>query len=138
MLLLTGLRLQLICQASPITIEVSELTVILIQLPEVTTTLVFPEESYVFSVTTDTIGSGESTSYCGTYSLTGGDGAANDPCLPGITTVINLPSAANALELYLYATGHTTSFLLPGITTTFVAEQKIYWKCEAEGSALSV
>ena len=109
------------------TIEVSESTVVLIQLPEVTTSLVISEETYVFSVTADTIGSDESTSYCGTYSLSEA-GNANDPCLPGITTTITLPSAATASELYLYATGLTTSFALPGITTTFVPEQTNFWK----------
>ena len=119
------------------TIEVSESTVVLIQLPEVTTTLEFTAESYVFSVTSDTIGTGDGTKYCGSYSLSE-DGEAGNPCLPGITTTITLPSAATASDLYLYATGLTTSFLLPGITTTFVPEQTISWKYGAEWLALSV
>ena len=99
------------------TIEVSESTVVLIELPEVTTELAFTAESYVFSVTADTIDA-ETSSMCGTFTLSE-NGETGSTCLPGITTTITLPSAATASELYLYATGLTTSFALPGITTTF-------------------
>ena len=99
------------------TLTVTDSTNVIVQLPEVTTELEFTAESYVFSVTVDTIDAATS-SLCGTFDL-GEDGNAGDTCLPGITTTITLPSAATASELYLNAPGLTTSFLLPGITTTF-------------------
>ena len=98
------------------TLTVSSASNVIVQLPEVTTELEFTAESYVFSVTADTIDSNTS-SMCGTFDL-GEDGNAGDTCLPGITTTITLPSAVTASELYLNAPGLTTSFLLPGITTT--------------------
>ena len=99
------------------TIEVSDSTVVLVELPEVTTQLEFTAESYVFSVTIDTIDS-QTSSLCGTFNL-GENGNTGDTCLPSISTVITLPSAVTASELYLNAPGLTTSFLLPGITTAF-------------------
>ena len=106
------------------TLTVSSASNVIVSLPEVTTTLEFTAESYVFSVTADTIDA-DSLSMCGTYTFTGGNGEAGSTCLPGISTVITLPSAATASELYLNVPGLTTSFLLPGITTTFVPEQTI-------------
>ena len=97
------------------TITVTDSTNVIVQLPEVTTELEFTAESYVFSVTVDTIDAATS-SLCGTFDL-GENGNAGDTCLPSISTVITLPTAAG--DLYLHADGLTTSFLLPGITTTF-------------------
>ena len=99
------------------TLTVSSASNVIVQLPEVTTELEFTAESYVFSVTADTINA-ETSSMCGTFNL-GEDGNGGDTCLPSISTVITLPSAVTASELYLNAPGLTTSFLLPGITTTF-------------------
>ena len=98
------------------TLTVSSASNVIVQLPEVTTELAFTAESYVFSVTIDTIDSNTS-SMCGTFTLSE-NGEAGSACLPGITTTITLPSAVTASELYLNAPGLTTSFLLPGITTT--------------------
>ena len=117
-------------------IEVSESTNIIVDLPEVTTTLDFTAETYTFSMEAYTISSSsDGTSYCGTQST---DGATDSACVMSLTTVVTLPTGADAMNLYLIATGITTEFTLPGITTTFVPEQTIYWKFGAECSALSV
>ena len=97
------------------TLTVTDSTNVIVTLPEVTTTLEVTAESYVFSVTIDTINA-DTSSLCGTFDL-GENGNAGDTCLPGISTVITLPTSAG--DLYLHADGLTTSFLLPGITTTF-------------------
>ena len=104
-------------------VEVSESTNIIVDLPEVTTTLEFTEEVYTFSMeayvisTGDTnIGQTQASSYCGTQTT---DGATDSACVMSITTVVTLPTGADAMNLYLIATGITTEFTLPGFTTTF-------------------
>ena len=111
-------------------IEVTESTNIIVDLPDVTTTLEVSAETYSLTVMAYTISKGNAdsgqdgqSSYCGTQTLDAGD--ENSPCVMSLTTTITLPSAASASDLYLYATGLTTSFTLPGITTTFVPEQVI-------------
>ena len=103
-------------------IEVSESTNIIVDLPEVTTTLEFTAETYTFSMEAYTISSSGGTSYCGTQST---DSAENSACVMGITTTVTLPTGATDSVLYLIAPGTTTGFTLPGITTTFVPEKTI-------------
>ena len=103
-------------------IEVSESTNIIVDLPEVTTTLEFTAETYTFSMEAYTISSSGGTSYCGTQST---DGAESSACVMSITTTVTLPTGADATNLYLIAAGITTEFTLPGITTTFVPEKTI-------------
>ena len=81
---------------------------VIVQLPEVTTELEFTAESYVFSVTIDTIDS-QTSSLCGTFTLSE-EGSPGDTCLPSISTVITLPSAMTA-----FRSGLTISFLPPDI-----------------------
>ena len=100
-------------------LEVSESTNVILDLSEATTEVTFTAESVEFTFTTLTV-DGDALSMCGTYSLTGGNGAASDHCVPGFTTTITLPSAAAQSTVYLHATGLQTAFPLPGITTTFV------------------
>ena len=88
------------------TLTVTDSTNVIVTLPEVTTELEFTAESYVFSVTIDTIDA-DTSSLCGTFDL-GENGTGGDTCLPSISTVITLPTAAG--DLYLHADGLTTSF----------------------------
>ena len=105
-------------------IEVSESTSVAVTVPDITTTLVIPEETYELTITADTIHEVDSTKYCGfnqdaTQSLA--DGATGSLCIPGISTVITLPT--NSQVLYLNAPGVTTALGIPAATTTFVPEQ---------------
>ena len=101
------------------TIEVTDTTNVIVQLPEVTTEVTIAEETYAFTWMTYQIG-GEDTdkSSCGTYSLSQA-AQTSDYCVPGISTVITLPTGAAQSQVFLHATGLTTAFTLPGITTTF-------------------
>ena len=111
----------------------SESTNIIVDLPEVTTTLEFTAETYTFSMEAYTISTSDGTSYCGTQST---DGAENSACVMSITTTVTLPTGADATNLYLIATGITTEFTLPGITTTFVPEKTIATVDVEQGSKL--
>ena len=109
------------------TLTITDSTNVIVDLPEVTTALEFTAESYVFIVTIDTIDGNDSVRFCGTDDaqiLTdrrkAGIGA---PCIVGTTFAVTLPSEAPAL--FLHADGLTTTFTLPGITTTFIPEQTI-------------
>ena len=102
------------------TIEVTDTTNVIVQLPEVTTEVVVTEETYAFTWMTYQIGSEDADkSSCGTYSLSATAGQTSDLCVPGISTVITLPTGAAQSQLFLRAPGLTTEFTLPGITTTF-------------------
>ena len=96
------------------TLTVRDSTNVIVQLPEVTTELEFTAESYVFSVTIDTIDS-ETSSLCGTFTLSE-EGSPGDTCLPSISTVITLPSAMIAFK-----SGPTISFFASRyIATTYI------------------
>ena len=105
------------------TIEVSDSTVVLVELPEATTTLEFTAETYTFTMEAYTISTGDTnigqtqaSSYCGTQVM---NSATDSACVMDITTTITLPTGADASNLYLHAAGLTTAFTLPGVTTTF-------------------
>ena len=102
------------------TIEATDSTNVIVQLSEVTTEVVFTEETYAFTWQTYQIAGGNSKSICGTYTLTAEAAQSDDLCVPGISTVITLPTNAAQGQVFLHATGLTTAFTLPGITTTFV------------------
>ena len=88
---------------------VTDSTNVIVTLPEVTTASEFTAESYIFSVTIDTIDD-TTSSLCGAFTL-GENGSSGDTCLPSISAVITLPTAAG--DLYLHTDGLTTSFLKP-------------------------
>ena len=98
------------------TIEVTDTTNVIVQLPEVTTEVTITEETYAFTWITYSM-SGDDKKACGAYTLTAEANQSDDLCVPGITTTIVLPTAAMQSTLYLHATGITTAFTLPGITT---------------------
>ena len=107
------------------TIVATDSTVVLVDLPETTTTVEITAETYSLTVMAYKISTGDTangqdaaSSYCGTQPLAAGD--ENTPCVMSLTTTITLPSEAATSNLYLYAPGLTTSFVLPGITTTFL------------------
>ena len=107
------------------TIVATDSTVVLVELPETTTTVEITAETYsltvmAYKISTDNPDSVQTadSSYCGTQVLQ--DGATDTPCVMSLTTTITLPSEAATSNLYLYAPGLTTSFMLPGITTTFL------------------
>ena len=111
------------------TIVATDSTVVLVDLPETTTTLEITAETYsltvmAYKISTGDTGSGQDagSSYCGTQVLAAG--ATDTPCVMSLTTTITLPSEAATSNLYLYAPGLTTSFVLPGITTTFPKREK--------------
>ena len=100
------------------TLTVSSASNVIVNLPEVTTTLEFTAETYTLTVDAYTA----EANTCNGVSL---DGAASgSACVLGLTTIITLPTATPSI-LYLHATGLTTAFTLPGITTTFIPEQTI-------------
>ena len=112
------------------TIVATDSTVVLVDLPETTTTVEVTAETYsltvmAYKISKGNTGNGQNaeSSYCGTQVLEAGD--ENTPCVMSLTTTITLPSEAATSNLYLYAPGLTTSFMLPGITTTFIPEQTI-------------
>ena len=105
------------------TIVATDSTVVLVELPETTTTVEITAETYsltvmAYKISTGGDGQDSGSSYCGTQVLAAGD--ENTPCVMSLTTTITLPSEAATSNLYLYAPGLTTSFMLPGITTTFL------------------
>ena len=101
------------------TIEATDSTNVIVQLSEVTTEVVFTEETYAFTWQTYQISDDNSKSICGTYTLSTAAASSDDLCVPGISTVITLPTNAAQGQVFLHATGLTTAFTLPGITTTF-------------------
>ena len=101
------------------TIEVTDTTNVIVQLPEVTTEVTIAEETYAFTWMTYSMSDDGKTS-CGPYTLSAQAGQSNDLCVPGISTVITLPTGAAQSQLFLRAPGLTTEFTLPGITTTFL------------------
>ena len=103
------------------TIEATDSTNVIVQLPEVTTEVVFTEETYAFTWQTYQISDDNSKNICGTYTLTASAASSDDLCVPGISTVITLPTGATQSQVFLHATGLTTAFTLPGIATTFVS-----------------
>ena len=113
------------------TIEVTDSTVVLIELSETTTTLEFAAETYTFTMEAYTISAGDTSSgqdagssYCGTQVM---NSATESACVMDITTTVTLPTGAEGSNLYLIADGLTTALTLPGITTTFksVGRKKI-------------
>ena len=105
-------------------IEVSESTSVAVTVPDVTTTLEIPEETYALTITADTIHDVDGTKYCAASSVADqslGAGETGSLCIPGISTVITLPTAGQVL--YLNAPGVTTELGIPAATTTFVPEQ---------------
>ncbi len=105
------------------TIVATDSTVVLVELPETTTTVEIAAETYsltvmAYKISTGSDGQDSGSSYCGTQVLEAG--ATDTPCVMSLTTTITLPSEAATSNLYLYAPGLTTSFMLPGITTTFL------------------
>ena len=102
------------------TIEATDSTNVIVQLPEVTTEVVFAEETYAFTWQTYHISDDNSKNICGAYTLSTAAAQSDDLCVPGISTVITLPTGATQSQVFLHATGLTTAFTLPGITTTFV------------------
>ena len=109
------------------TIEVTDSTNVIVQLPEVTTTRKIYPETFEFTVHADIIHGVNGIKFCGTdeaqiLTEQWGPGIGN-PCIPGTTFAVTLPSQRR--DLYLEADGLVTTFILPGITTTFVPEQTI-------------
>ena len=105
-------------------IEVSDSTSVAVTVPDVTTTLEIPEETYELTITADTIHDVDGTKYCAASSVAAQSLAAGETgslCIPGISTVITLPTSAQVL--YLNAPGVTTALGIPAATTTFVPEQ---------------
>ena len=105
-------------------IEVSDSTSVAVTVPDITTTLEIPEETYELVITADTIHDVDGTKYCAASSVAAQSLAAGETgslCIPGISTVITLPT--NAQVLYLNAPGVTTALGIPAATTTFVPEQ---------------
>ena len=101
------------------TIEASDYTNIIVNLPEVTTEVVIPMETTEFTFSTYDV-SGDDKKTCGPYTLDASADAESDHCVPNFTTTIILPTGATESTVFLHATGLTTSFVLPGITTTFL------------------
>ena len=100
------------------TIEATDSTNVIVQLPEVTTEVAVAEETYAFTWMTYQIGSAETDkSSCGTYSLSNAAGQTSDLCGPGISNIVTLPTSVN--PLFLHATGLVTTLTLSGITTNF-------------------
>ena len=100
------------------TLTVSSASNVIVNLPEVTTTLEFIAETYTLTV--DAYTAEENT--CNGESLEGA--VSGSACVLGLTTTVVLPTATPSI-LYLHATGLTTAFTLPGITTTFILEYTI-------------
>ena len=101
-------------------------TNVALQLPAVSTELEITEETYAFTWQTYQIGGQETDkSSCGTYSLTAAAGQTSDLCVPGISTVITLPTGAEQSVVSLYGVSLQTTATLPGTTTTFIPEQSI-------------
>ena len=108
------------------TLTASGSTNIALQLPAVSTELEITEETYAFTWQTYQIGSQETDkSSCGTYSLTAAADQTSDLCVPGISTVITLPTGAEQSVVSLYGVSLQTTATLPGTTTTFIPEQSI-------------
>ena len=100
------------------TLTVSSTSNVIVNLQEVTTTLEFTAETYTLTV--DAYIAEENT--CNGESLA--NAVAGSACVLALTATTVLPNATPSI-LYLHATGLTTAFTLPGITTTFVPEQTI-------------
>ena len=100
------------------TLTVSSASNVIVDLPEVTTTLEFTAETYTLTVDAHTA----EANTCNGVSLDGA--AAGSACVLALTTTVVLPTATPSI-LYLHATGLTTAFTLPGITTTLIPEQTI-------------
>ena len=120
------------------TLAVTGSSNVIVHIPATTAQMTIPEATYVFSAITDVVTQNGEKYYCGTFTdqRTYGDAANTKACIVGTTFTVTLPSAASAL--YLHGEGLTTSFALPGITTTFVPEQNISCKYGAGWPALSV
>ena len=101
------------------TLTVSSASNVIVNLPEVTTTLEFTAETYTLTVDAYAV---TEANTCNGESLAGA--VSDSVCVLGLTTTVTLPTAASSI-LYLHATGLTTAFTLPGITTTFIPEQTI-------------
>ena len=109
------------------TLIASDSTNIVIDLPAVTTTKEIYPETFEFTVHADLIDGGNGIKFCGTddaqiLTEQWGPGIGG-PCVPGTTFAVTIPSQHPVL--YLQADGLTTTFTLPGTTTTFIPEQTI-------------
>ena len=107
------------------TLTVTGSSNVIVNIPATTAQMTIPEATYVFSAITDVVTQNGDKYYCGTFTdqRTYGDGANTKACIVGTTFTVTLPSAASAL--YLHGEGLTTSFELPGITTTFVPDKTV-------------
>ena len=104
------------------TLTVTDSTNVIVQLPAVSTEVTVTEETFDFTWRTYSMVQDDSSTKCGTYTLTDQAGQSDDFCVPGLTTTIVLPSGAVQSQLFLHAPGLTTEFTLPGITTTFAMQ----------------
>ena len=109
------------------TIEVSESTNIIVDLPATTATREIYPETFEFTVDAAQINESDGIKFCGTdeaqiITEQWGPGVGA-PCIPGTTFAVTLPSQRR--DFFLKADGLITTFTLPGITTTFVPEQTI-------------
>ena len=117
------------------TLAVTGSSNVIVHIPATTAQMTIPEATYVFSAITDVVTQNGDKYYCGTFTdqRTYGDGANTKACIVGTTFTVTLPSAASAL--YLHGEGLTTSFELPGITTTFVPDKTVsfsWWTLDAQ------
>ena len=101
------------------TLTVSSASNVIVNLPEVTTSLEFTAETYTLTVDAYSV---TEANTCNGESLAGA--VSDSVCVLALTTTVVLPTATPS-NLYLHATGLTTAFTLPGITTTFILEYTI-------------
>ena len=109
------------------TLTAFDSTNIIVDLPAVTTTKEVYPETFEFTVHAKPIHWVNDIRYCGTddaqvLTEQWGPGIGG-PCVPGTTFAMTIPSQHPVL--YLQADGLTTTFTLPGTTTTFIPEQTI-------------
>ena len=105
------------------TIELTDSTNVIVDVPDTTTQMTIPEVTYVFSAITDAVTEDNGTKYCGTFTdqtLDAGD--TGSPCVMGALFTVTLPSDVSAL--YLHDKGLTASFALQSITTSFVPKRR--------------
>ena len=101
------------------TLTVSSASNIIVNLQEVITTLEFTAETYTLTVNAYSV---STSGTCNGVSLA--NAAVGSACVLALTATTVLPNATPSIS-YLHATGLTTAFTLPGITTTFILEYTI-------------
>lgn len=102
------------------TLEAYDYTDIIVNLPEVTTEIVFPMETTEFTFSAYEVTDSQKTD-CGPSTFAGAAGAKSDQCVPTFTTAIIFPTGVAESTVFLRADSLTTSFLLPAITTTLLS-----------------